>query len=105
MSQHQQKKNSRKKRSSRVSWPLLLSLGGIALLAVAALALWSGNRSKPRAEIEVTGAPSLKVDQEVINLGDVKLGQTVEAAFQLTNIGDKPLRFLEDPYIEVKEGC
>jgi hypothetical protein len=106
MSQHQRRKNSHKRKPSPIPIPLLLGLGGLALIAVAALAFWGGDRSKaPKAEIEVTGAPSLKVDQEVVDLGDVKLGQTVEVAFQLTNVGDKPLQFTEEPYIEVKEGC
>jgi hypothetical protein len=57
------------------------------------------------AAIEVKGSPSLKVDQEKIDLGDVKLGKTVEVTFMLTNVGDQPLRFSKAPYIEVAEGC
>jgi hypothetical protein len=29
----------------------------------------------------------------------------VQVEYQLTNVGDKPLRFTQDPYIEVVEGC
>jgi hypothetical protein len=47
----------------------------------------------------------LKADKEKVDLGQVKLGQNVKVAFVLTNVGDKPLRFTEAPYIEVKEGC
>jgi hypothetical protein len=54
---------------------------------------------------EVTGAPKLKVDKSDVDLGDVQLGQTVEVAFELTNAGDRQLRFTDVPYVEVVEGC
>ncbi len=54
---------------------------------------------------EVTGAPKLRVDHETIDLGDVKLGDTVRVAFKLTNTGDQPLRFTGQPSVEVVEGC
>ena len=47
----------------------------------------------------------LKVDVEEINLGDIPVGQTVQASFKITNTGNQPLKFSEAPYIEVKEGC
>lgn len=100
-----QKKNKKYTRHSRqtTSWPLLLMIGGLLLLVGAVFAF---NRpSQPKAPIEVTGAPSLKVDQKEINLGDVKLGKKVEVSFQLTNVGDQTLRFSEKPYVEVLEGC
>jgi hypothetical protein len=45
------------------------------------------------------------VDKEQVDLGDVKLNQPVEVTFQITNVGDKTLRFEEQPYIDVVEGC
>jgi hypothetical protein len=45
------------------------------------------------------------VDKEKVDLGEVKLGKTVEVSFELTNVGDQTLRFSEQPFIEVKEGC
>ena len=83
--------------------PLIVALAGVALVG---LAFW-GLRSKPssNANIEVTGAPSLKADRERVDLGDVKLGKTVEVAFQLTNVGDQTLRFTQAPFVEVVEGC
>ena len=87
-----------------MQWPLLLLVGGGLLLVVGAI--FALNRpSQPIAPIEVTGAPSLKVDREEVNLGDVKLGRTVEVSFQLTNVGDQTLRFSEAPYIEINQGC
>jgi hypothetical protein len=82
--------------------PALLGLGGLALLVIAFLALRGGGQ---KAAVEVTGSPSLKVDKEEINFGEVKLGQTVEASFTVTNAGGETLRFSEQPYIEVKQGC
>ncbi len=61
--------------------------------------------SQSKAAIQVSGSPSLKVDQEKVDLGNVKLGQTVEVKFMLTNVGDETLRFRKAPYIEVLQGC
>ena len=55
--------------------------------------------------VEVQGQPSLKVDNDQLDFGDVKLGQTVTAAFTLTNVGDQTLRITQEPYIQVLEGC
>lgn len=76
-------------------------VGGALLLLLAALSLLGGRK----AAIEVTGQPRLKVDRATVDLGDVPLGQTVEAAFVLTNVGDQPLRVTQPPYAEVVEGC
>jgi hypothetical protein len=37
--------------------------------------------------------------------GDVPLEQTVSAKFEITNVGDQPLRFIQKPYIQVAAGC
>jgi hypothetical protein len=104
MSQKYESKR-RKRRRQRNGWiPILLGLGGLVLLALAALAL-RGNGDETGAAIEVNGAPSIQVDKEQVDLGDVKLDQPVEVTFKITNIGDQSLRFEEQPYIEVVEGC
>ena len=89
---------------------LLLICGGLLLVAGAAFAFiqlnsYSARNSYSATPIEVKGAPSLKVDREEVNLGDVKLGKVVDVSFQLTNVGDQTLRFSGAPYIEVREGC
>ena len=86
--------------------PMLLVLAGVILVAGALYAVMkTGQPSSSKVPVEVKGSPSLKVDQDKVDLGDVKLGQTVSVSFQLTNVGDKPLKFDEKPYIEVLEGC
>lgn len=85
-------------------WPLALLVGGVLLVGWAAFALWQG-QAAPKTAPEVTGAPRLKADHEQVDLGDVQLGQTVEVAFKLSNVGDQPLAFTLPPYVEVVEGC
>ena len=102
MRQNKTKKQVRRKKPG-APWPLLLIGGGLLLVFGAVFAF--ARPSAARAPIAVTGAPSLKADQEDVNLGDVKLGQTVEVSFKVTNVGSEALRFTKEPYIEVKEGC
>ena len=83
--------------------PLLLTIGGVAALIITAFFAFQ-KKSTPYTP-EVTGGPSLKVDKEEVDLGDVKLGSPVKVSFEITNVGDKPLRFEEAPYVEVREGC
>jgi len=97
-------KSKRSRSRNRNQWPVWLALGGVILVAIAVFAVLGGN-SAPKAAIEVGGSPRLKVNKEEVNLGDVKLGKTVEVSFLLTNVGDKTLQFTQAPTIEVKEGC
>ena len=104
MSQNKSQKYPKKQQRQNRSWlPILIVLGGLLLVVLAFLAL--REKPAPGATVEVTGAPSLKVDKEKVDLGDVKLNQTVQVSFQLTNVGDQNLQFTKDPYIEVVEGC
>ena len=84
--------------------PFALIFSSAILFGVTVFMLLRGNAS-PKAAIEVKGSPALKVDKDSVDLGDVKLGQTVQVSFQISNAGDQPLRFAEKPYVEVKEGC
>jgi len=85
----------------------------IAMLAGGLLLIISGgffaknaleNRADPSL-IEVSNQPSLKVDQEMIDYGDVKLNTNLTFALELTNVGDQSLRITDAPYVEVVEGC
>jgi len=88
------------------SWLVLL---GIVLAGVAALFVWSAiddsNAKVNKAPVEVNGRPKFVADQAQIDLGDVRLGRTVQAEFKISNAGDQPLRFTKAPIIQVVEGC
>lgn len=101
MGQHNKKNN---KGAKRKNWPIILLVGGGALLLIGAFFAFV----KPSQTITAlgdSGTPRLEVDQELVDLGDVKVDQLVEATFRLTNTGEGTLRFTDDPYIEILEGC
>ena len=93
----------RQPQGTRSKWPLLLWVGGAVILVIAAVLAFQ-KPPTPNTPA-VSGAPSLKLDKQSVDLGDVKLGTTVQVSFIITNVGDQPLRFLQAPYVEVKEGC
>jgi len=103
MSEHKNKNHLRHRRKKQI-WPMILLFAGGLLLVFGAFKAFT-KPSGQKAAIEVSGTPSLKVDQEKVDLGNVKLGQTVEVTFKLMNVGDQTLRFSKAPYIEVLEGC
>ena len=104
VSRNKQQKKYTKHRKQKSPWPaILVAVGGLLLILGVFFA--SSKSVKPKAAIEVTGSPSLKVDKKEVDLGDVKLSQTVQVSFQLTNVGDQTLQFTKEPYVEVKEGC
>lgn len=99
------RQESRRKKQRRNTLILLIAGG---LLLIGAGVSFAKNALDNRADpslIEVGGQPSLKVDQELIDYGDVKLNTRLTFALNLTNVGDEPLKISEDPYVEVKEGC
>ena len=85
-------------------WLLLIMVAGVALIVVA-LAGGGNSQSGAATQPQVSGTPALQVDREKIDLGNVPLGQTVSVKFEVTNVGDQALRFTEQPYVEVVEGC
>jgi len=95
-----QKRHNQKKQNR---FPWVLTLVGVAVIIIAAVFIFQ----KPAASFTpiVTGRPGLQVDKELVDLGDVKLGDWVTVSFKVTNVGDQPLKFTSAPYIEVKEGC
>ncbi|MBV6391166.1 MAG: hypothetical protein KPEEDBHJ_00374 [Anaerolineales bacterium] len=90
------KKNKRQKQKQKFPW-LFLALGVVFIaLAVFLFARQGGSGG---------GTPTIAVDQQQIDYGDVKFGVNKTFAIKVTNTGDGTLRFKEDPYIEVLEGC
>jgi hypothetical protein len=91
------KKHKRQKQKQKFPW-IFLALGGVFVaLAVFLFARQSGG--------DGGGTPSIAVDQQKIDYGDVKFGVNKTFAIKVTNTGDGTLRFKEEPYIEVLEGC
>ncbi len=89
-------KHKRQKQKPRFPW-VIAAIGGVLLVAAAFLfANQSGDGG---------GTPSIAVDQQLIDYGDVKFNEEKTFAIKITNIGDGVLRFTEDPYIEILEGC
>lgn len=107
MSKKSQREELRQRHAPRSPWPFVLMGGGALLVGLVALAVWQASApgSGPKVPVEVQGAPRIKVDRDEVDLGEVKLGQTVEVTFNVANVGDKPLRFAEAPYVELVEGC
>jgi len=99
----QQKANQQKKQLKNVI--ILMVVGG--LLIVVAILISNNTRAVQTDPelVKVSGQPSLSVDQELIDYGDVKVNTQLSFDLQITNVGDQMLRLTETPYIEVKEGC
>jgi hypothetical protein len=89
------KKQRRQKQSKSFPW-VLLAIGGILIIAAIFISTNQGGGG---------GTPSIVVDQQKIDYGDVKFNVEKTFAIKVTNTGDGILRFKEDPYIEVLEGC
>jgi hypothetical protein len=86
--------------------PAMIVLGGILLVAaIVALSLRGAQQSAPNSPSAGDGAPILQVDKQIIDFGDVKLGEWVTASFLVTNAGSQPLSFSQPPFIEVRAGC
>ena len=94
-------KKVRRKQKKTVSTPVfILMIGGALLLAAGIIFGLQGIGSDSGG-----GTPTLGVDQEVIQYGNVKFNVPLTFTIKVTNNGDGPLRFAEEPYIEVREGC
>ena len=78
---------------------LLAVAAGALLLTLAAFLL------ARQATPEETGNPQIAVDQQRIDFGYVKLGETRQFKIVVTNTGGGVLRFKQKPYVEVLEGC
>jgi hypothetical protein len=92
----QKQKYRKQKQRKNFPWLFVALGGGLLLLAVILFASRSGDRG---------GTPSISVDQQKIDYGYVKFGETRSIAVKITNTGNGNLRFKEQPYIEVVEGC
>jgi len=67
----------------------LLVIGGAFLL-------WPAGES---------GTPKLTVPETTINEGYLTYSTPIQTAFTLRNDGDGPLKIVDTPVVELKEGC
>lgn len=95
------------KHTAKKNWlPLILLATGVLLVFAVILFFTIGNKPEDNSTLANTGAPpSLSVNSEEINFGDVKFNKMVNASFVVTNTGGQPLKFTKQPYIELIEGC
>jgi hypothetical protein len=91
------KKTKRKRHQKSFPWALV-PLGG--LLIIGAIFVFSN-----RGSAASSGTPAIAVEESNIDLGYIKLGEYRSLNIKVTNTGDGTLRFKEQPYIEVLEGC
>ena len=98
---------SRKHRRQQKSfpWPILM-FGGIVLIAAAfLLANLGGKGNGGSAAASGAGSGEIAVDPAKIDYGYVKFGNNESFKIKVTNNGKGALRFAQEPYIEVLEGC
>ena len=88
-------KKKYRKPKQNFPWPLV-ALGGVLLLVAAFFLARQGGGG---------GTPSIQVDEQRIDYGYVKFGESRTFTIRVTNSGDGTLRFEEKPYIEIVEGC
>ncbi|MBI5957430.1 MAG: hypothetical protein HY866_01755 [Chloroflexi bacterium] len=114
---HSKVRHRKKQRSlfKQNFWLPVVVVGALLLVGVAAIL--SGQKNKngtsssgsdqfdPNFKPEVTGAPRVMVPQDYIDYGEVKLGTTVTTTFDVRNVGDQPLVILDEPQVELVEGC
>lgn len=91
------RKHRRQGYRSSFPWPIVI-FGGILLIVAAFLLV---NRSGG----DGGGTPAIAVDQQKIDYGYVQFGNEKSFTIKVTNTGDGVLRFKEEPYIQVLEGC
>ncbi len=93
--------------SRRNNLPLYLAGGAllVVIIGVVLLATLGRGSSGSSSPTQVTGQPKLVVDRQQIDFGKVPLDIPVKATFQLSNVGDQPLQLLNQPVVEVEQGC
>ncbi len=98
------KKQRRRSQRRSFPWPIA-AFGGILLVLAAVLFARSSGGSPAATASQSSGAGRIAVDQQKIDYGYVKFGNNETFRIKVTNTGSGPLRFADQPYIEVLEGC
>jgi hypothetical protein len=98
------KKQRRGSQARSFPWPLAAFAGVLLILAAVLFARSSGGSPAAAAD-QGSGGGRIAVDQQKIDYGYVKFGNNETFRIKVTNTGDGPLRFADQPYVEVLEGC
>jgi hypothetical protein len=95
-----------RKRGQSRTFPWPLAAFGAILLIVAAVLFTRGSTEAPAPSAgQASGPGRIAVDQSRIDYGYVKFGTNETFRIKVTNTGGGALRFADQPYIEVLEGC
>jgi hypothetical protein len=97
MSKKTKKKNLQQRKKH---FPWVQAIVAVVLILGTVLTLANRNNTPVTG-----GTPAITVDQEKIDMGYIKLGNYRTINIKVTNTGDGVLRFTENPYLEVVEGC
>ena len=91
----------------RNTLPLFLAGGALLVIIIGIVLLTNLGRgsSGSSSPVQVAGQPKLLLNREQIDFGRVPLDIPVKATFKLSNVGDQPLQILNQPVVEVKQGC
>jgi hypothetical protein len=93
--------------TSRGFLPILLAAGAVLVIIAGVLLLTNLGRGSTvsTGPSKVGGQPKLALDRQEIDFGKVPLDIPVTAVFTISNAGDAPLKILNEPVVEVKQGC
>ncbi len=92
----------RRRQPKGFPWPILV-FGGVLLIAAAFLLANRGGSGSGASD--GNGTPQIAVDPPKIDYGYVKFGNDETFKIKVTNNGKGVLRFKDQPYVEVLEGC
>lgn len=92
-------------KTAHPKWLLpVAAIAAIVILVGGIVAVVTASQQSPY-EPDVTGRAAVQVSQEKFDYGTRHYNETVNAAFQVKNVGDETLYVLGEPQIEVVEGC
>ncbi len=83
-----------------LTWPVVIISAALLVIGGAFL-LWPAANNAP----ETGGTPQLVVAQPDVDEGYLQYDTPIQTAFSLRNNGNAPLKILDTPVVELKEGC
>lgn len=86
------------------NYRLLLFVAAAIILIAIGLVI-AGNANKPVYVPEIAGAPHAIVSTTLIDHGDLQMEEFAESVFEIQNTGDQPLVILDEPRVELVQGC